>query len=73
MNDVAPPERAEEAESAELGYFFQTAGVIKFSDAETKAPGYAAAVACADRFGVVAYSDTTCELSLPLQQQGWQL
>jgi hypothetical protein len=63
MNDVAPPERAEEAESAELGYFFQTAGAIKFSDAENKAPGFADAVACADRYGVVAYSDMTCEFS----------
>lgn len=61
MIDVAPPERADEAESAELGYFFQSAGVIKFSDAESKAPGFSAAVACADRYGVVVYSDMTCE------------
>jgi hypothetical protein len=64
MGSVAPPEKAEEAESAELGYFFQAAGAIKFSDAENKAPGFAEAVACADRYGVVAYSDMTCESSL---------
>lgn len=64
MSDVAPPTGAEEAESAELGYFFQTAGAIRFSDAENKAPGFAAAVACAHRYGVVVYSDMNCELSL---------
>lgn len=51
--------RAAERDAAEEGYFFQTGGAIRFSDAGGQAPGYAATVVVADRYGVAAYSDLT--------------
>eukprot|EP00879_Flechtneria_rotunda_P022348 GHRR01023579.1.p1 GENE.GHRR01023579.1~~GHRR01023579.1.p1 ORF type:complete len:402 (+),score=121.40 GHRR01023579.1:208-1413(+) len=51
---VAP---AQAQDSSHLGYFFQTGGAIKFSDADSKAPGYACCVVAADHYGIVVYSD----------------
>lgn len=51
------PDSAEEKDAAEEGYFFQTAGAIRFSDAGLQAPGFTCNVVVADRYGFAAYSD----------------
>lgn len=47
-------------DAPDLGYFFTTAGVLKLSaeaGASRSAPGSARAVAVADKYGVLAYTD----------------
>lgn len=51
------PDRANERDAAQKGYFFQTGGAIRFSNARNKVPGYASTITIADRYGFVAYSD----------------
>eukprot|EP00775_Hariotina_reticulata_P007945 gene7945-8143_t len=55
MDVICTPADSEDA--SELGYFFQTAGAIKFSDASFESPGFASTVVVADRYGVIVYSD----------------
>jgi hypothetical protein len=50
-----PEVGAVEAEG--FGFFWKTAGAARFSDEGAPAPGFASAVAVADKFGVVIYSD----------------
>lgn len=53
---------ADSEDASELGYFFQTAGAIKFSDAGFESPGFASTVVVADRYGVIVYSDLQGDL-----------
>lgn len=57
----ATSSRADEKDAAVEGFFFQTAGAVKFSDADTHAPGHAVTLVAADRYGYVAYSDLSGE------------
>jgi hypothetical protein len=60
MDVICTPADSEDA--SELGYFFETAGAIKFSDAAFESPGFASTVVVADRYGVVVYSDLQGDL-----------
>ena len=58
-------------DAAELGFFFTTAAVLRFSSAPAdapRAPGSAQAVAVADRYGVLAFSDQNGALG-----GGWRI
>ena len=53
-------EFADSLDAAELGFFFATAAVLRFSSpagGDCKAPGSSQAVALADRYGVLAFND----------------
>lgn len=54
----AQAEAAEQEDAAALGFFFKSAGTLKFNNAaETEVPGSSQTVVVADRFGLAVFSD----------------
>jgi hypothetical protein len=49
--------QAESDDAASLGYFFVTAGAVKFSEAQSFAPGSAQTIVIAQKYGVAVFSD----------------
>ena len=49
--------QAESDEAPSLGYFFVTAGAVKFSEAQSFAPGSAQTIVIAQKYGVAIFSD----------------